>query len=282
VAGDSNPGGETGSGGASSSDGGKNSGGANTSDGGSSSGGETSSGGAPPCGDNSDSDCKCVDGSLIAKDVDGDGAGTKLCEASPGEDCDDGDTDFISNECGGCIKDLGGAVGDACGECGVLKCQGDSALVCRSPSPQPKRCTDLNSRQFCVDGTWVVQPDCGDTTPVCLSGGCVQCNPGAPINTLPGLSARQYKCDTASYDPDDVVYRCSDGGYWESTWILSCYASSAVACDAATGTCKTTGIQHLRDKNFEVVPALLRDLPARESGRPVLDVFDSLLGAHFG
>jgi hypothetical protein len=240
------------------------------------------SGGAPPCGDNSDPDCRCVEGSLVAKDIDGDGEGTRLCEAAPGLDCDDGDDAFVKNDCGGCIKDLGGSLDDACGQCGVLKCQGDSALVCRSPSPQPQRCTDANTPQLCVDGNWVVQSDCTGGTPVCLNGSCVQCNPGAPINTLVGQEAREYRCDTTSYAPDDVVYRCSDGGAWETSWILSCYASSAEACDATTGSCVTAGIPHPRDTSFEVVPALLKGVYEKQMGRPVLEVFDSLLGSKFG
>lgn len=247
-----------------------------------STGGEPSSGGAPPCGDNSDPDCRCVEGSLLAKDVDEDGEGTRLCEAAPGLDCDDGDEDFIKNECGGCIKDLGGVLGDACGQCGELKCQGDSALVCRSPSPQPQRCTDANTPQLCIDGTWVVQSDCSGGAAVCLNGSCVQCNPGAPANTLAGQEAREYRCDTTSYAPDDLVFRCSDGGYWESSWIASCYASSAESCNAATGSCVTMGIPHPRDRNFEVVPALLKGIEDKGMGRPVIDVFDSLLGSNFG
>lgn len=250
--------------------------------GGTSSGG-ASSGGAPPmCEDTSDPDCRCVDGFLIAKDIDGDGAGTRLCEAAPGDDCDDGDEDFIKNECGGCIKDLGGTLNEACGDCGVLKCQGDSALVCRSPDPQPKRCTDSNSPQSCVNGNWVVQADCSGGTPVCLLGACVQCNPGAPINPLPGQETRQHMCDTTTYPPDDLVFRCSDGGYWESSWIAVCYASSSEVCDAAIGSCKAAGILHPRDKTFDVVPSLLKGLPEKQLGKPVLEVFDSLLGSRFG
>lgn len=286
--GDPDFGGETGAGGVAATGGRRNTGGMGGEGGdpdlgGATASGGTGSGGAPPaCGDNSDPDCRCIDGELFAKDVDGDGEGTRFCEAAPGGDCDDGDDEFIKNECGGCIKDLGGSVGDDCGDCGTLKCQGDSALVCGSPSPQPKRCTDINTPQACVNGNWVVQSDCSGGTPVCLNGGCVQCNPGAPINTLPGLAARQFMCDTTSYAPDDLVYRCSDGGYWESSWLLSCYASSLQACDAATGSCVTAGIRHLRDKSFEVEPALLKGVRERQLGRPVLDVFDSLLGSKFG
>lgn len=254
--------------------------------GGQGSGGDESTGGAPPvCNGTSDPNCECIDGSLFAKDEDEDGEGTRLCEAAPGLDCDDSDPDFVRNACGGCVKDLGGNVGDACGQCGLLECQGTSTLVCRSPSPQPKRCSDINTPQLCVDGSWVTQTDCTGGLPVCLNGSCVQCNPGAPTNPLPGLSARQYKCDTTTYEPDDLVYRCSDGGFWESSWILSCYASSLQACDAATGSCKTVGIPHLRDRDFEVVPALLRDIQEQHMGlpgRPVLDVMDSLLGSKFG
>lgn len=258
----------------------QNLGGTGEPSGGTGTGGEGTGGAPPPlCEDTSDPDCRCVDGFLIPKDVDGDGEGTRLCEASPGLDCDDGDDTFVANECGGCIKDLGGAVGDNCDECGVLKCQGDSALVCRSPDPQPKRCTDLNTPQSCVNGSWVVQPDCSGASPVCLGGACVQCNPGTPLSVS---GARQYLCDTTSYAPDDLVYRCSDGGYWESSWIASCYASSAQVCDAATGSCKAAGIPHLRDRSFNVVPELLKGLQEKQLGRPVLEVFDSLLGSQFG
>jgi hypothetical protein len=268
--------GEGGMGGAAS--GGKGSGGKGS--GGKGSGGSGTGGAAPSCAENTDPDCECVDGELVAKDVDGDGEGTRLCEAAPGLDCDDGDEDFVRNECGGCIKDLGGQVGDPCGDCGVLRCQGDSALVCRSPEPQPRRCSDHNTPQLCVNGTWVAQADCGGSLPVCLNGACVQCDPGPPINPVSLSGKRDHKC--GSYHSDTVLYQCSDGGYWESTWKLSCYASSHEICNAATASCVTAGLRHPRDKTFEVTPEMLKGVEEKQWGRPVLDVFDSLLGSKFG
>src|SRR4051812_35521103 len=96
-------------------------------------GGTTSVGGSSPCA-TVDPDCECVDGKVIARDVDGDKEGSRLCEAAPGIDCDDGDPAFVKNECGGCNKGIGGKVGDDCGTCGKLQCQGDSALQCATPA----------------------------------------------------------------------------------------------------------------------------------------------------
>lgn len=254
--------------------------------GGASSGGKGSGTGGKgepaACIGNKDDDCDCVEGELVAKDLDGDGEGTRLCEAAPGLDCDDGDKDFIQNACGGCTKDLEGQVGDACGGCGTLQCDGDSALACRSPDPQPRRCAGAAAPELCVDGNWVAQTACTGGTPVCLNGGCVECNPGAPANPLPGLANRQFRCDTTSFAPDEVIYRCSDGGFWESTSFATCYADQSMACNAATGTCVQAGLRHMRDPTFDVVPELIKGTEEKHLGRPVLDVLDSLLGAHFG
>ncbi len=251
--------------------------------GGASSGGKGSGTGGKgepaACIGNKDDDCDCVEGELVAKDLDGDGEGTRLCEAAPGLDCDDGDKDFIQNACGGCTKDLEGQVGDPCGECGVLKCQGDSALVCRSPDPQPRRCSDTNTPERCIDGNWVVQADCSGSKPVCLNGACAQCDPGPPFNTLPGLSStREYKCENVN--SDSVLYGCTDEGNWE--WRTSCYASSLEVCNAASKGCVTAGLRHPRDKTFDVAPEMLRDVNEKQWGRPVVDVLDSLLGSQFG
>lgn len=245
-------------------------------------GGKGTGGEPVACAGNKDDDCECVEGELVAKDLDGDGEGTRLCEAAPGLDCDDGDEDFIQNACGGCNKDLGGQVGDACGDCGTLQCDGNSALACRSPDPQPRRCAGAAAPELCVDGNWVAQTACTGSTPVCLNGGCVECNPGAPANPLPGFANRQFRCDTTTYAPDHIIYRCSDSGFWESSWFMSCLAIDSMGCNAATGTCVQMGLRHMRDPTFDVVPELLKGIEGKHLGRPVLDVLDSLLGAHFG
>jgi len=81
-----------------------------------SSGGGGSSSSGTPC-QTSDPDCECVNDQVVARDVDNDLHGSRLCEENPGDDCDDGDGTFVVNDCGGCNKNLGGKVGDPCQGC---------------------------------------------------------------------------------------------------------------------------------------------------------------------
>lgn len=224
--------------------------------------GGSGSGGAKPC-ETSDPDCECVGDQVVARDVDQDKEGTRLCEAAPGLDCNDGDGMFIQNECGGCNKDLGGKVGDPCQACGVFQCQGDSALQCAAPEPAPRRCMD-STTQVCAGGQWTNDVACGGALPACLNGACVACAPGT------------FRCDKVA--GTDVVVKCLETGSWESSWT-SC--SSTQVCSAASGTC--AGLFHPRDMDFNV-PPLLRGAPGAPAapGLPTQDVLDLAVGIAFG
>lgn len=218
-------------------------------------------GGAPGC-TTDDPDCECVNDVLAARDVDKDGHGTRLCEASPGDDCDDGDNTFVVNECGGCNKNLGGMVGDACLACGVLGCMGDFGLQCVTPSPVPKQCNG-NIIETCAQGQWTAETTCSDPLPACLNGKCVECTPG------------KFKCGTVLNTP--VSIPCEPSGSWSSSWS-SCLSSQV--CSAATGKC--VELFHPRDEDFEV-PRLLRDpMGAQPPGLQTIDVLDLAVGIAFG
>ena len=242
--------------------GGEGSGTGGTNTGGTGNGGEGGGIEPVPCEGNTDPDCECVDGQLEGRDIDGDGRRTRLCEASPGFDCDDGDPDFVENECGGCNKDLGSLeVDQACQDCGVARCQGDSAIICASPNPAPKQCADGNTPQVCMSGDWANQTDCTGSLPVCLSGNCVQCAPGT------------FLCTGGQAVP------CTANGSWES---------SGTSCDSLQ-TCTTnsgcTGLLlHPRDSAFEV-PLLAPSFPELRdgsAGRSVRDWLDGPTGFEFG
>jgi hypothetical protein len=210
-----------------------------------------------------DPDCECVNEVVVARDTDMDGHGSRLCEESPGDDCDDGDPNFVFNECGGCNKNLGGKVGDPCLQCGAFACMGDSALQCVTPTPAPKQCSGTKVIQVCQNGMWVNQTTCTGALPACLNAKCVECKPGT------------HKCGTVVGTP--VSISCLSTGSWESSWT-SCGSSST--CSSSTGMC--VELFHPRDLDFNV-PRLLRDeLGAPPPGMRTRDVLDLAVGIAFG
>lgn len=224
-------------------------------------------GGAAPC-ETTDPDCECVGGQVVARDADGDLQGSKLCEAAAGADCDDSDAAFVKNECGGCVQAIGGKVGDACAVCGVLQCQGDSALECAAPTPAPRQCAN-NVVQVCTGAAWVTEKTCAGATPYCDVGTCVECVHGA------------FKC--GKYGNDDIVIKCLSNDMWEPSWSLSC--KPLQSCHSSNGTCVGM-LFHPRDLDFEV-PRLLRGAPGLPGaptapGLPTRDVLDQALGFAFG
>lgn len=229
--------------------------------------GSTSSsatGGTGPVGcQTPDPDCECVNDVVVARDTDQDGHGSRLCEANPGDDCDDGDSAFVVNECGGCNKNLGGAVGDACQQCGVLGCLGDSSLQCTTPSPAPKQCNGTKI-EVCQQAMWALQQTCAGSLPACLNAKCVACKPGT------------HKCSTIL--GTDVVIDCTNNGSWSSSWT-SC-SSSSWTCSAASGTC--VELFHPRDLDFNVPRLILDHLGAPPPGLKTRDVLDMAVGIAFG
>jgi hypothetical protein len=194
-----------------------------------------------------DPDCRCLAGLIVARDTDGDGQGTRLCEQNPGIDCNDGNGSVITNECGGCA-DLPGAVGDACNECGVYACNGGALACVPSTGAAGQQCLpDKKTRQTCIGtGFW----DTGTTCPnVCYQGACEICTPGTFYCAPYGGSAILYKCL-------QNVSSSSTGISWYS-WA-SC--TTTQTCNATSGTC--VGYLFLpRDRTFEVVPSQRDGLP---------------------
>lgn len=199
-----------------------------------------------------DPDCRCVDGLITARDTDGDGQGTRLCEANPGTDCNDGDAAFVTNACGGC-ESLLGTVGAACNQCGVYACSG-TALVCvPSTGATGQTCFDATVRQTCVGtGFWGGNTTCAN---VCYQGNCELCTPGT------------FRCVDIG-GGSTQVQRCGDiGGSSSSSTTIgwgsydSCQPGET--CNPANGAC--TG--HLllpRDETFDVWPREGGGLPWHE------------------
>lgn len=235
-------------------------------------GGEGNAGGSVGCvlGDPAlDPDCDCIDGIVVAKDADVDGAGRIGCEQAPGTDCNDANETFQQNVCGGCLQSLSGTPGAACNGCGTYQCSGVDAIVCSTPNPPPRRCASATTPELCVDANWETLAVCPSATPRCLQGGCVECTPGT------------FRCEVYAGTSDEIIWRCDATGYWESSWIASCFASSGYHCNATTGTC-VTNLMHPRDANFEVIPALGLDPLEYRRGRSTEDVLDSATGFRFG
>jgi hypothetical protein len=199
-----------------------------------------------------DPDCRCQDGLLVARDTDQDGQGTRLCEANPGIDCNDGDETFLANECGGC-EPLPGVVGGACNECGVYTCNG-AAMVCAPPTGAgSQHCLNTTTRQTCVGtGFWSNDFACPN---VCYQGNCETCTPGT--FRCQGPYSGSYLLQVCITDAS--IGSSSYGIGWGS--YLSCTA--AQGCNATTGAC--TGYLLLpRDDDFEVAPSLRGGLPWHE------------------
>ena len=219
-----------------------------------------------------DPHCVCLDGEVVARDEDEDGAGTSLCAEAPGEDCDDTNANFIRDACGGCDAAFAGLVeGDTCGSgasddvnCGVVTCDGDT-ISCETPSPVLRRCADATTRELCQGTQWVTQPECDSSASICHDGRCVECIPGT------------YHCGQVyvggSYTYGAVL--CGPTGSWESSG-----ESCSSTCTVDVG-CTTTF--HLRDADFEVVPLLAPPSGLDGgTGRPVGDVLDLAVGIAFG
>lgn len=236
--------------------------------GGSSSSSSSSSG--TPC-TTTDPDCECVDDKVVARDVDKDLHGSKLCEENPGDDCDDGDPAFFVNECGGCNKNLGGKVGDPCKDCGINECAGDSAIACITPSPAPRQCSG-STPQVCNQALWVDEVGCAAPTPACLNGACVSCAPGeqacssnvvmvcdaggqfveqticaAPLPAC--LDAACVQCNPGVKQcVSNAVEVCTSQGTWAGETLCSgstpvCFKGSCVACNTGDMRCSGTKIQ---------------------------------------
>jgi hypothetical protein len=109
-----------------------------------------------------DPDCRCLSALIVARDTDGDGQGTKLCEQNPGIDCNDGDDTFVTNACGGCES-------------------------------LPGHCLNTTTRQTCVgNGFWGADTTCAN---VCYQGNCEICTPGTYLCGAPVAGSHiLYKC----------------------------------------------------------------------------------------
>jgi hypothetical protein len=188
-----------------------------------------------------DPDCRCQDALLVSRDIDQDGQGTRLCEANPGIDCNDGDETFVANECGGC-EPLPGAVGAPCNQCGAYACNG-AAMVC---APQGAACLDPDTRATCVGtGFWADETDCTGLTAVCYQGSCQVCTPGTfQCVDIGGGSTQVQVCGSTSLG--------SIG--WTS--YGSCVLGET--CNPSDGTCTTGYLLWPRDSDFDVVPLLER------------------------
>ncbi|MGE3673155.1 MAG: hypothetical protein AB7K71_26005 [Polyangiaceae bacterium] len=226
--------------------------------GGTSGTGGTAGSGGNPCG-NTDPDCECSGTQIVAKDGDNDQHGSKDCNANPGDDCDDNDTNFVKNACGGCVKNLGGMPGANCNDCGTFQCSGMDALQCVSPNPAPKRCGNATTPETCVSGSWVASAQCTGSKPACYAGACEICAPGT------------FKC--VSYPNGDTgIVRCDPNTLsWASSGnVLSCFIANGQQCNAATGKCIQVSFLD-RDSRFQV-PSLFEEAsPREETFQQILD-----------
>ncbi len=208
-----------------------------------------------------DPDCRCHAGLIVARDTDEDGQGTRLCEESPGTDCNDGDNSFVTNACGGCAE-LPGTVGADCNQCGAYTCSGTSLVCAPKTGAAGRQCLDSNTRQTCLGtGFWSTGTDCISPTAVCYLGSCESCRPGT------------FKCDAiggGSYLLRECMSTSSLGVHWSS--IDSC--TPGQTCNANIGQC--TG--HLllpRDQDFDVVPR-------QRGGLPWHDVLNTASDSDYG
>lgn len=193
-----------------------------------------------------DPDCRCVDGEIVARDTDSDGAGTRLCEHRPGPDCNDGDPAFITNACGGC-ESLPGTIGADCNQCGVWACSGTALACVPKTGSAGVRCVG-NTRQTCGGtGFWGNDQACAN---VCYQGSCEVCTPSTfRCVDLGGGSTQVQVCTTNS--SSNIAWGAYD----------SCLPSET--CNAANGTCAGALLLPL-DRGFDVVPRERRRLPWHE------------------
>ncbi|MEZ4373400.1 MAG: hypothetical protein R3B07_21435 [Polyangiaceae bacterium] len=232
--------------------------------GGTSGTGGTGGSGGNPCG-NTDPDCECSGTQIVAKDGDNDQHGSKDCNANPGDDCDDNDTNFVKNACGGCMKNLGGMPGGNCNDCGVFQCSGMDALQCVSPNPAPKRCGNATTPETCVGGSWIASAQCTGSTPACYQGGCKECVPGT------------FKCENAGNGVTAVV-SCLANGTWSTSHAAYCSASAGYVCNAAQGKCVPISANDLRDVGFKIPKSLGVNAEAIGRGIPTQEVLDLAVG----
>lgn len=200
-----------------------------------------------------DPDCRCQNALIVARDTDGDGQGTRLCEYNPGIDCNDGDNAFVTNQCGGCAE-LPGAVGGGCNECGVWQCNG-TALVCVPTTVNNGRqCLNTTIRQTCInDGFWGSNFSCPDA---CYQGNCETCIPGTYLCGFYTTGDAVYICDT-----DASLGSSSYGIGWAS--FRSC-SGTTPRCNPTNGSCTSGQLLLPRDRTFDVAPALPGGLPWHE------------------
>lgn len=206
-----------------------------------------------------DPDCRCVDGLITARDTDADGEGTRLCEQNPGADCNDGDSAYITNACGGCAE-LPAAVGDACNQCGVYACNGTALACVPSTGAAGRRCLNATTRQTCVGtGFWAGDTACDN---VCYAGNCEACTPGTfQCVDIGGGSTQIERCNEST---------SSLGIGWSS--YASC--SPSTTCNPNNGTC-TGQLLLPRDRDFDVAPA-------RPGALPWHDILDTAGDADYG
>jgi hypothetical protein len=197
-----------------------------------------------------DPDCQCVAALIVARDTDEDGQGTRLCEASPGIDCNDGNNAFITNACGGC-EPAPGALGAPCNQCGIYACNGTAIVCAPQTGAAGQRCNGTTTRQTCVGtGFWGNDLTC---TGVCYQSNCETCTPGTYLCTF--------------YTTGDAVSRCvTDASLGNSSYGIgwtswgSC-SSTTLRCNPTNGTCTTGYLLLPRDRTFDVVPQLQPGLP---------------------
>lgn len=189
-----------------------------------------------------DPDCRCLNGEFAARDTDGDGAGTRLCEAAPGNDCNDGDPAYQANACGGCEAPPG-ALGAPCNLCGAYVCNG-TAIVC-APAQAP-RCQGTEIRETCVGTGFWEQTICAPN--VCYAGNCEVCTPGTFMCGAPNAGST-------------ILYQCGySSAYSGIGWISDASCTAAQTCEANLGQC-TGSLLLPRDNDFDVVPLLKPGLP---------------------
>jgi hypothetical protein len=197
-----------------------------------------------------DPDCRCLSGLIVARDIDGDGQGSRLCEQNPGIDCNDGNGSFVTDQCGGCDESPPGALGAGCNQCGIYTCNG-TAIVC-GPNPSAGgHCTDNKNRQTCnANGFWGNDANCAN---VCYQGNCQPCTPGTFLCGTPN----------SPLAGDIILYKCLENVSSSSTaisWYSWDSCTTTTGCNATSGTC--TGYLFLpRDRTFDVVPSQRDGLP---------------------
>jgi len=212
-----------------------------------------------------DSDCRCLAGLIVAKDTDGDGAGSKFCEQNPGTDCNDGNGSFITDECGGCNESPPGALGSGCNTCGLLTCNG-TAIVCGTNPSAGGHCRDDKNRQTCnASGFWVDDPSpCPNA---CYQGSCQLCTPGTFLCGTPN----------SPFAGDIILYKCLETATSSSagiSWYSWDSCTTTTGCNATTGTC--TGYLFLpRDRTFDVVPS-------QRDGLPWHDILNTASDSEYG